>query len=349
MITEIIFIILTFLITGYGIYRYGGNEVAGQEIVAPGNGGVQNDVNIPIVQNNDNNNIHINPNININNINNENNGNNDTKFFKNQVIGIIERKEEKKNIDWGDLETTARGIENCFTYEGKSKVQDPLEQIKNILNEEKLKRGEKAVNNWLERNNVNIENRNIQEIVDQFHNSEENGYKFEGEDFSFSKFLLTHKEIESIIGKIKPCIVLQNQENKFKQLERQFQMEEEEKKKEEEKFLEEEKRLKEIEKKAKEAERKIVDEPQDGNPDVTTICFRYPDGVTTKNRKFLKSNKIQNLYDYVTSLGNSIYSEEGHNSFSLYKPFPPKKYEQMENTLEQEELCPNAVIQIKEE
>ena len=233
MITEIIFIILTFLITGYGIYRYGGNEVAGQEIVAPGNGGVQNDVNIPIVQNNDNNNIHINPNININNINNENNGNNDTKFFKNQVIGIIERKEEKKNIDWGDLETTARGIENCFTYEGKSKVQDPLEQIKNILNEEKLKRGEKAVNNWLERNNVNIENRNIQEIVDQFHNSEENGYKFEGENFSFTKFLLTHKEIETIIGKIKPCIVLQNQENEFKQLERQFQKEEKEKKKEE--------------------------------------------------------------------------------------------------------------------
>ena len=90
--------------------------------------------------------------------------------------------------------------------------------------------------------------------------------------------------------------------------------------------LEEEKKLKEIEKKAKEAERKILDEPQEGNPDVTTICFRYPDGEKIKNRRFLKSNKIQNLYDYVTSLGSDIYSEEGNSSFSLYQPFPPKKY-----------------------
>ena len=107
--------------------------------------------------------------------------------------------------------------------------------------------------------------------------------------------------------------------------------------------------MKEIEKKAKEAERKIVDEPQEGNPDVTTICFRYPDGEKIKNRRFLKSDKIQNLYDYVTSLGSDIYSEEGNSSFSLYQPFPPKKYSNMENTLEQEGLFPNAVVQIREE
>ena len=55
-------------------------------------------------------------------------------------------------------------------------------------------------------------------------------------------------------------------------------------------------KLKEIAKKAKEAERKIVDEPQEGNPDVTTICFRYPDGEKMKNRRFLKSHKIQLLH-----------------------------------------------------
>ena len=34
---------------------------------------------------------------------------------------------------------------------------------------------------------------------------------------------------------------------------------------------------------------------------------------------------------------------------SLNQPFPPKKYENMDNTLEQENLFPNAVIQIREE
>ena len=107
--------------------------------------------------------------------------------------------------------------------------------------------------------------------------------------------------------------------------------------------------MKNIENKAKEAKRKIVDEPEEGNPDATTICFRYPDGEKRKDRRFLKSHTIQNLYDFITSLGNEIYSEEGNTSFSLYQPFPPKKYDNMENTLESEGLFPNAVIQIKEE
>ena len=79
------------------------------------------------------------------------------------------------------------------------------------------------------------------------------------------------------------------------------------------------------------------------------ICFRYPDGEKVKNRRFLKSHTIQNLYDYVTSLGKEIYTEEENNSFSLYQPFPPKKYEEMGNTLEQEGLFPNAFVQIREE
>ena len=53
---------------------------------------------------------------------------------------------------------------------------------------------------------------------------------------------------------------------------------------------------------------KIVEEPDKDNPEATTICFRYPDGEKTKNRRFLKSHKIQNLYDYVTSLGEEIYT-----------------------------------------
>jgi len=94
---------------------------------------------------------------------------------------------------------------------------------------------------------------------------------------------------------------------------------------------------------------KIVEEPKEGDPDSTTICFRFPDGDKRKDRRFLKSHTIQNLYDYVASLGNEIYTESSNNNFSLFQPFPPKKYENMDNTLEKEGLFPNAVIQIKEE
>ena len=147
--------------------------------------------------------------------------------------------------------------------------------------------------------------------------------------------------------------VLEQQKSDMEALERQAQKREEELKKqkilEEERIKEEELKKKEMEKKANEAKKKIVEEPSEGDPNVTTICFRYPDGQQRKDRRFLKSHTIQNLYDFVTSLGREIYTEEENNNFSLYQPFPPKKYEEMNNTLEQEGLFPNVVIQIREE
>jgi hypothetical protein len=147
--------------------------------------------------------------------------------------------------------------------------------------------------------------------------------------------------------------VLEQQKSDMEALEKQVQKREEELKKqkmlEEQRIKEEELKKKEMEKKANEAKKKIVEEPSEGDPNVTTICFRYPDGQQRKDRRFLKSHTIQNLYDFVTSLGKEIYTEEENNNFSLYQPFPPKKYEEMNNTLEQEGLFPNAVIQIREE
>ena len=155
------------------------------------------------------------------------------------------------------------------------------------------------------------------------------------------------------LGGLTDAEVLEQQKIDMENLEKQVQKKEEEQKKErileQQKKLEEELKLKQIENKAKEAKKKIVDEPDINNPNVTTICFRYPDGEKRKDRRFLKSHTIQNLYDYVTSLGKEIYTEEDNNSFSLYQPFPPKKYVEMDNTLEKEGLFPNAVIQIREE
>jgi hypothetical protein len=155
------------------------------------------------------------------------------------------------------------------------------------------------------------------------------------------------------LGNMTDGEVLQQQKIDMENLEMQAQKREEELRKEkllvQKRKKEEELKVKELEKKVNEAKKRIVEEPEDNNPNSTVICFRYPDGETRKVRRFLKTHTIQNLYDYVTSLGKDIYTEEENNKFSLYQPFPPKKYDNMENTLEKEGLFPNAVIQIREE
>jgi len=140
--------------------------------------------------------------------------------------------------------------------------------------------------------------------------------------------------------------ILQKQKNDMEQLEKNVQDEEEEIQLENKKKKE---LFEKIEKIAEGLQPKFEQEPDQDNPDCCTICFRYPDGEKTKIRRFLKNDKIKELYDYVKSLGNEIYTEEGNGIFSLYQPFPPKKYDNMENTLDNEGLFPNAVIQIKEE
>ena len=63
----------------------------------------------------------------------------------------------------------------------------------------------------------------------------------------------------------------------------------------------------------------------------------------------MKQDKIKNLYEFVKSLGRDIFTEEEHHHFSLLQTFPYKIFDQIqENTLEQEGLFPNSVLQIKE-
>ena len=140
--------------------------------------------------------------------------------------------------------------------------------------------------------------------------------------------------------------ILQKQKNDMEQLEKNVQEFEEEIKIQN---IKKKEQLEKIEKMAEEFRQKFEKEPDENNPDCCTICFRYPDGEKTKIRRFMKTDTIKELYEYIKSLGNEIYTEDGNGIFSLYQPFPPKKYENMENTLENEGLFPNAVIQIKEE
>ena len=140
--------------------------------------------------------------------------------------------------------------------------------------------------------------------------------------------------------------ILEKQRNDMEELEKNVQNMEEEINTENIKKRE---NINKIEKEAEKYKAKFVAEPDKDNPDCCTICFRYPDGDKRRDRRFLKTDKIKILYEYITSLGNEIYTEDGNGVFSLYQPFPPKKYDNMESTLENEGLFPNAVIQIKEE
>ena len=167
------------------------------------------------------------------------------------------------------------------------------------------------------------------------------------------KYLLTKindikskDSLDKSFGLLTDGEILFQQKYEMEELEKKARMEEEQNTKEK---MEQESIEKEIKNKAKDALEKIVEEPDKDNPEATTICFRYPDGETTKNRRFLKSHKIQNLYDYVTSLGKEIYTEKQNKNFTLHQPFPPKIYDNMEYTLEQEGLYPNALVQIKED
>ena len=128
---------------------------------------------------------------------------------------------------------------------------------------------------------------------------------------------------------------------------------EEKKEIEEKKKMEKEEKYKNIINQEIEESKKIADnlkpEPDDDNPDKCIILFRFPDGEKNVQRKFLKQDKIQVLYDYIKSLGREIFSENEHHHFSLLQTFPFKLFDdKKDKTLEEEGLFPNSVLQIKE-
>lgn len=147
-----------------------------------------------------------------------------------------------------------------------------------------------------------------------------------------------------------PGKLIEKQKKELKKLEidmenkkKQIQIEEEVKNKEKNEL----ERKKNEEKKKKEEILSILpEEPSSLNEDSTLIIFRYPHSEVRRERRFLKSDKIQNLYLFVKSLGTEMFEE--NINFELITPFPMKVYNDMEKSLFEEKLFPNAVIQIRE-
>ena len=139
--------------------------------------------------------------------------------------------------------------------------------------------------------------------------------------------------------------ILKKQEDEMKSLERIEEEKIKKKKREEEEKIRKEKE----EKNQKDFYiKQLPEEPSDDDPNKCIIMFRFPDGEKTVQRKFLKTDKISLLYTYVKSLGREIYSDQNENNFSLVQPFPFKNFnDSQENTLENEGMFPNAVLQIR--
>ena len=94
----------------------------------------------------------------------------------------------------------------------------------------------------------------------------------------------------------------------------------------------------------------LSQEPEENNPDICHIMFRLPDGEKNIERKFLKTDKVSSLYNFVKSIGREIFMEPDASDFDLIVPgFPSKNLENYKNsTLENEGLYPNSMLQIRE-
>ena len=137
--------------------------------------------------------------------------------------------------------------------------------------------------------------------------------------------------------------VIRKQDKQFEQLEREHEKKlEEDKKKEELKI--------EYEKEANIAKMNLPEEPDENDHEACCIKFRLPDGIKVIERRFLKTNKIQILFDFVKSNGNEIFSEPDSNDFTIiYMGYPRKNLEDKKNsTLEKEGINNNTILQIQE-
>ena len=239
---------------------------------------------------------------------------------------------------------------NSLAVIGKLEFPIKLQDLRDKLIEAELSYIKKRIKETKDKNinnsnniNININNNNINE--NNNNNNKEYEPNYADYDFGDDEDNINMDMFDDINKledfsniKLSDGQILALQELKLRELEKM----------EEKKNIEKKKLLEEKEESKKIAE-KLKPEPNDDNPDKCIISFRFPDGEKSVQRKFLKQDKIKNLYEFVKSLGRDIFTEEEHHHFSLLQTFPYKLFDDIQdNTLEQEGLFPNSVLQIKE-
>lgn len=316
-----------------------------------------------------------------------NNSKNNNRYFKedfedkNKNENFNEVKQNNKKYNKAKTENYIQ--ENLDDYYMGNSIGF-LELIKQISNEQEGNPNNRKNNNNLNNNHLNNENPKQNEMNNPNKNNNKNYLDKYDKDNPFinkndkpnniinQNYINNHDNYapfinekgneninkennimaDSIFG-LSDGQILAKRENEIRELERQ-QLEKDKKEEEEKrKILEEEKRLKKLNKKyeyeSKIAKMILSEEPEDGNPDACHIKFRHPDGEKIIERRFLKTDKISSLYDYVKSIGREIFMEEDAFDFELIGGFPPKSLENKKNnTLEDEGMFPNFILQIRE-
>jgi len=89
----------------------------------------------------------------------------------------------------------------------------------------------------------------------------------------------------------------------------------------------------------------ITPEPEKDAEGVTEIKFREPSSGKTFTRRFLKSETIQILYDFVQSKLDEVEFEDEENmEFELVQTMPMKVFNDSDKTLDEEGLYPRAML-----
>lgn len=94
----------------------------------------------------------------------------------------------------------------------------------------------------------------------------------------------------------------------------------------------------------------MAKEPEAGGPDIAEVSFRAQGSGKRFTRRFLKTDKVDVLYNYVRTLADEDLGFDDHNSqFSIMQAFPKKVFdEDSGETLESLGIFPRALVQIQE-
>ena len=301
---------------------------------------IKNKVNSPLDQRKYSNNINSKNNI-INNKSNKNNINNNTN------VSSQNNTRNKNNIIPQDKKPDNKVInDDIFSPQnyGEFNFRDSIDMVNYFRKQDNLpiapESKKKAPEDSSSKKSGDIiipnPNHNQIEEFDYLNNFQKNSKK---EDIPKKK---DNYLADSIYG-LSDGQILQKREREIRELE--MQQQEKEKKEKEEK-----QKIKKYEDEAKIAKSLVPEEPDEKNPNACHLVFRAPDGEQNIQRRFLKSEKVQVLFYFIKSMGRKIFTEPESNDFDiLCLGFPPKNLgEKKNNTLEEEGLFPNSLLQIKE-
>ena len=321
-----------------------------------------------------NNNIDNYPNINIpdNNVNRNNDNNNNEKTIL----------ADSKNYFDGNIDDLNRLIEKISKAENDINPQNisnnNIQNSLNNFNDNNIQPNNSLINNQSQNNindiNVNNSNNNnqsnsINNIRSQidYNNSinfSNNNQSINQKNINNSNNIneinnrsqiqnsLNNQNIQDSIFGLSAGQINAKREMEMKELERQHEEKMKKEEEEKQKIINKENEIKlkneQYEKEALLCKQNLPEEPEENNPNVCKIMFKYPSGEKTIERRFLKSDKIAILYNFVKSLGREIFSESNLYNFDLISGFPPKNLEDSKNkTLEEEGLFGSMII-IKE-